>query len=377
MSDAGSERGGTRRSAFFDADNKVRDFGNWERKGPLSPVPTAGPPLRDGGRLRDAGPPRERGPSPAWGEGRSETGSRPPRPERAPTAAEMDNQWRAKMKPDTSPAPTTPDASAPTSPAAKEVPKERPRLNLAKRTVSTTPAPADAAAVAPSDKASPFGAARPIDTATREREIDEKRALAARQRQEAELKAKEEKAAQDAAARAARAERADRGQMVEETGGKSYIPAGAQTAPRGGAASGGNRRMSRQPQQQQQQNGMKSPLPPPQQQHQQHQHQQQQAKENGETKERPSFTILSREENGEDADEGEEEGAEGAGAPPNGTVVGSNKATQPTEVVVPEADGAKSTAQELDEEGWSTVASKGKNARRGGGGAGAPRAVAS
>lgn len=278
------------------------------------------------------------------------------------------------MKPDSSPAPATPDASAPTSPAAKEAPKERPRLNLAKRTVSTTPAPADAA-TAPTDKASPFGAARPIDTATREREIDEKRALAARQRQEAELKAKEEKATQDAAARAARAERADRGQVEEEVGGKSSTNAAAPTAPRGGGGAGGTRRASRQ--QLQQQNGTKGSLPP-----QQQQQQAQQAKENGETKERPNFTILSREEDGGEADEegegvGEgEEGAEGVDTPANGSIIGAEKAIHPREVVVPETDGAKTKAQELEEEGWSTVASKGKSARRGGGN-GAPRAVAS
>jgi len=42
-------------------------------------------------------------------------------------------------------------------------------------------------------KASPFGAARPIDTAAKEKEIEEKKAAAAKEKKEAEEKAKEEK----------------------------------------------------------------------------------------------------------------------------------------------------------------------------------------
>lgn len=48
--------------------------------------------------------------------------------------------------------------------------------------------------VASSDaKASPFGAARPIDTAAKEKEIEEKKLAAAKEKKEAEEKAKEEK----------------------------------------------------------------------------------------------------------------------------------------------------------------------------------------
>jgi translation initiation factor 4B len=339
-SDAGSERGGSRRPGFFENDGKVRDFGNWERKGPLSPVPTTGPPVRDGGRLREAGPTSERRRSPAWGEGRSDAGSRPPRPapERAPTAAEQDNQWRARMRPDPSPAPT-PEASAPTSPAAKEAPKERPRLNLTKRTVST--AETDAPTASGSDsKASPFGAARPIDTATREREIEEKRQLAIRQKQEAEQKAKEEKATQEAAARAARAERADRGQTQEDE---------KATSPTSRAPPTGPRRPSRQ------QNGTKP----------------QQPKENGEApqKERPSFSILSREGGEEDAAAQESrEGAEDApDAPANGTIVG-DKEVKPQEITqeVGANQTAEPTAEAMQDDGWSTVSTKPRGGRRGG-----------
>lgn len=181
-SDAGSERGGRRSN--FESDGKVRDFGNWERKGPLSPP--AGPP-REGGRPRSNDGPGSgfRRNSPAWGEGRSQEGSRPPRPERTPTAAEMDNQWRSKMRPDQA-------AKEPSNPPSPVAPASRPRLNLQKRTVAD--AVSSPASAGGDSKASPFGAARPIDTAAREREVEEKRQLAIRQKKESDDKAKAEKA---------------------------------------------------------------------------------------------------------------------------------------------------------------------------------------
>lgn len=185
-SDAGSERGSRR---AFESDGKSRDFGNWERKGPLSP-PSG--PIREGGR-----PPTTDGPgsgfrrsSPTWGEGRSQEGSRPPRPERAeraeraPTAAEQDNQWRARMRPDQA-------AKEPSNPPSPVAPASRPKLNLTKRTVSES-APSPGAGG--DSKASPFGAARPIDTATREREVEEKRQIALRQKKDHDDKVKTEKA---------------------------------------------------------------------------------------------------------------------------------------------------------------------------------------
>lgn len=181
-SDAGSDRGGRRNN--FESDGKVRDFGNWERKGPLSP-PSA--PVREGGRPRTNEGPEGgfRRNSPAWGEGRSQDGSRPPRPERTPTAAEMDNQWRARMRPDQAP-------KEPSNPPSPVAPATRPKLNLQKRTVSD--AVSSPASAAGDSKASPFGAARPIDTAAREREVEEKRQLAIRQKKESDEKAKAEKA---------------------------------------------------------------------------------------------------------------------------------------------------------------------------------------
>ncbi|KAJ5736974.1 uncharacterized protein N7483_002099 [Penicillium malachiteum] len=173
-SDAGSERGGRRSN--FESDV-------------VQPATLLVTPPREGGRGRDnEGGSSFRRSSPAWGEGRSQDdGSRPPapRPERTPTAADMDNQWRTKMRPDQGPK----EPSNPTSPIA---PAARPKLNLAKRTVSEA-APA-AAAGAGDSKASPFGAARPIDTAARERQVEEKRQLAIRQKKESDDKAKAEKA---------------------------------------------------------------------------------------------------------------------------------------------------------------------------------------
>lgn len=226
VSEAGSDRGGRRN---FESDGKVRDFGNWERKGPLSPV---GGPVREGGRSRNNEGPGFRRNSPAWGEGRSQDGSRPPRREfheRAPTAAELDTEWRARMRPaqpaakEQPSAPTSPVA-APAAPAAP-TPATRPKLNLQKRTVTESPA----APIAGESKASPFGGARPIDTAAREREIEEKRQLAIRQKKEVEEKAKAEKAEKQRLAKEqARAEKATtadpNGRDVSETpqGGKNF-----------------------------------------------------------------------------------------------------------------------------------------------------------
>jgi len=347
-SDAGSERATSRRPAFFEDSGKSRDLGNWERKGPLSPAAGAGPPMRDGGRMREGGPEGERTRSPAWGEGRSEAGSRPPRREfeprpsvdRTPTAAEQDSQWRTKMRPDAPSPAATPEVSAPTSPAAAQAPKERPRLNLAKRTVSTAD-PEGASGSGSDAKASPFGAARPIDTAARDREVEEKRQLAIRQKQESDQKAKEDKAAQDAAARSARAERADRGQAQEED---------KVTSPTGRGPGGPPRRPSRQ------QNGAKPQTP----------------KENGDTapqRERPSFSILSHEDDAaaEEEREGEDDAVD---ASANGAIVG-DKETKPQEVVKEvtkdAAGGAtQGTAEAMEDDGWSTVAAKPKKTGRGG-----------
>lgn len=207
----GGEEGGERRKpSFFEGDGKVRDFGNWDRKGPLAPVERPERPAGGSMRGRGADAPRERRASPSWGEGTgrgSEAGSRPPprefqeRPavERAPTAADMDNQWRTKMKPDAPSPSATPEISTPTSPVAPAAPATRPRLNLAKRTVSEAQ-PAQESSNSDA-KASPFGAARPIDTSSKEKEFEERRQLALRQKKEADEKRREEKRAKDTAAK--------------------------------------------------------------------------------------------------------------------------------------------------------------------------------
>lgn len=339
-SDAGSERGGDRRRPPpFSGDGKERDFGNWERKGPLSPVP--GAPMREGGRVRNQEGPRERRQSPAWGEGRSNDGSRPPRRElqdrpqydRQPTASELDNQWRSRMRPDApakSPS-ATPEASVPSSPAPQPAaPATRPKLNLAKRTVSEVdPAPPTASSET-SSKSNPFGAARPIDTAARDREIHEKRELAIRQKKEADDKAREEKKSKEAAEKAS-------------AGSKDAAP----------------------------------PTPTT------------EGSKEGETEEKPraNFEILQRV--GEEGEAIPEEDA--PDAPANGNIV-DDKAVKPKEIVrdtKPEGSwrrksstpaAATTTTEALDDDGWSTVTKPTKNTRggrRGGPGPGPTRAIAS
>ena len=91
-----------------------------------------------------------------------------------------------------SPALSQRELSTPPSPAAAPAaPASRPRLNLQKRTVSE--APSEASPANSDSKASPFGAAKPTDTAAREKEVEEKRQTAIREKKEAEDKAREEK----------------------------------------------------------------------------------------------------------------------------------------------------------------------------------------
>ena len=314
-SDAGSDAGAGKRPGYFQDDGKVRDFGDWSRKGPLSPSATAAVPAREG-----------RG-NPTWGEGRgSDAGSRPPRKEfqeRAPTAADQDSQWREKMRADPAPV-ASPEASTPSSPQVAQAPKERPRLNLTKRTVSDQKSD-DAPAAAPQSKASPFGAARPTDTANRDREIAEKREIAIREKREADEKTKEEKAAKEAAARQARSERADKGQTDQEEAGA--------------------RRGSRQ-------NGPPKNNP---------------WRQNGEQSDK-NVSILKRD-NEAAEQEGQRDTPDGDA---NGDIV-ADKETKPQEVVQEvtrdAGEGAKqteTTAESLEDEGWSTVSAKPKNSRRGG-----------
>lgn len=219
-----SERRPMRDSAGAD-DGKVRDFGNWERRGPLTPLAPAehSEGFREGSRARTMEGRSEsfmnRKASPSWGPGEGQQeGSRPPRrefsaapadrQERVVSAAEKDTQWRTSMRPDLagkSPGQSREGSEAPSSPAASHAqPVGRPKLNLTKRTVSDAPNATSPALPSTDSKASPFGAARPIDTAAREREIEEKRVLAIQQKKEADEKAKEERRlAKEAAAKEA------------------------------------------------------------------------------------------------------------------------------------------------------------------------------
>lgn len=342
MSDAGSERGGRRN--FEQGDGKVRDFSNWERKGPLPPTSPPATSLREGGRQRSKDGAQFRHNSPSWGEGRSQEGSRPPRreyhekpiPERAPTAAELDNQWRARMKaPEPAAKSPTPETSSPPSPAQAPPPATRPKLQLQKRTVSEAE-PAFAPAPVGDSKSSPFGAARPVDTASKEKEVEEKLQLAIRQRREAEEKA--------------RAERAEEKRLAKE---KTELEKGSDKEAR----------------------EIKEVK---------------ESKENKETKENgaepsqptPKFDILRRVDSAtndmvatDDDGEGDEETADAA--------VSEDKAVKPKEVVQnatsTKANGATqnqpsrtrhqapaTTAESLEEDGWSTVSkpNKQRNQRR-------------
>ena len=273
---------------------------------------------------------------------------------RPPTAAEQDSQWRTKMKPDAppavtpqaarSPAPSNSQPSNPPSPApAAAAPASRPKLNLAKRTVSESVPDAQASPKSDS-KASPFGAARPVDTAAKEKEVEEKRLQAMKEKKEADDKARAEKKAADDKARdekkvARQAEDATKSAQSpseKPNGQKSEKPAkGEKPEKDNGAAA------------------------PP-------------AGKN--------YEILRRDTN-EDASAADEEAEENEAADQNG-LAAEDKETKPKEIVrdIPSTNGdapdasAEPTAETLEDDGWSTV-SKPQKARKNGNTT--PRALAS
>lgn len=110
------------------------------------------------------------------------------------------------MRPDPPSKSSTPpqEKSDPPSPAGPVAPAVRPKLQLQKRTVSEAD-PASPVSATSDAKASPFGGARPIDTFTREKEIEERRQLALRQKKEQEDKIREEKRQAKEAAKAEKA----------------------------------------------------------------------------------------------------------------------------------------------------------------------------
>ncbi|KAL9060730.1 MAG: hypothetical protein Q9162_000434 [Coniocarpon cinnabarinum] len=343
----GMERGGSRRGPLsFEGDGKNRDFGNWERKGPPTPIDHA-PPSREGRPSRVMDRSFERRPSPAaqW-EGRSQdSGSRPrpPPPERQPTAAEMDNQWRARMKPDAPPASDkpsaspTPEASAPTSPAAAPATlATRPKLNLQKRTVSEVPTEITVSSGGDSRSSSIFGAAKPIDTASKEAAVAEKRA-AARKAKEEEDKARMEKEKTEKAAR-----------VEEKKARRESVP----STPTGAAH---------------QENGANGKV---------------KEQQNGEKKEERApgarYEILRR-----NGNEGEEENGDATSGQMEDNADGEiidDKNVKPKEVVRDMTTNEQTTpsAEAMEEEGWNTVSgSKDKRGHRKRNSMAASRALAS
>lgn len=234
------------------------------------------------------------------------------------------------------------EISTPPSPAAAapQAPNVRPKLNLAKRTISEVE-PNAKSPLATDSKASPFGAAKPIDTAAREKEVEEKRQLALREKKEAEEKSREDKKAAEDKAR-------EEKKIARETE-KTEKASSSKDKP----------------------NGLEN------------------VKENGHTAPQlgKNYEILRRKTN-DDADIADRNAAPGS---ENGKIV-EDKAVKPKEIVrdisPKKADGeltngdqspqvgasADTTADTLEDDGWSTV-SKQRNNRRNGNQA--SRAIAS
>lgn len=216
----GSESGDRpeRRQSSYEASDRVRSLDKWERTGPLSPSTPTG--SEHGGRPR-SGDRSERGESREFrrrspvsggdGVSKREYRERPPI-DRQPTAPEKDNEWRKGARPD--PPPVQRVATAPSSPISQTT---RPRLELKKRSEHPVEPALASATSDSSTKPNPFGAARPIDTFQREKEVEEKRLAAI-----AVKKAKEEKVKEEKKARAAAAGEDDKSGAATPTGVKNF-----------------------------------------------------------------------------------------------------------------------------------------------------------
>ncbi|RPA79730.1 hypothetical protein BJ508DRAFT_308040 [Ascobolus immersus RN42] len=199
----GSEAGDRpeRRPSAFD-DSRVRNLDSWERKGPLTPLSPTGstggdrPRSRAGERRNSPAPfdgPRrgapgmERAPSARGGAfmERAPSARGAPPMERALSAADRDNEWRRGARP---------DAPAKSSPVSPIIPHSRPKLELKKR---SEVAVETAASPSASSKASPFGAARPIDTSAKLKEIEEKLAQQAAEKKKKDDEAREKRLAKE------------------------------------------------------------------------------------------------------------------------------------------------------------------------------------
>lgn len=221
----GSESGDRpeRRQSNYEASDRVRGLDKWERTGPLSPsTPTSS---EHGGRPRsgdrsERGEPREfRRRSPAPGpDGASKREYRERQPiDRQSTAPERDNEWRRGARPD--PPPVQRVATAPSSPVAQTT---RPRLELKKRSEHPVEPALASATSDSSTKPNPFGAAKPIDTFQREKEVEEKRLATIAAKKAKEEKAKEEKAKEEKKVRAAAAGEDDKSGAATPTGVKNF-----------------------------------------------------------------------------------------------------------------------------------------------------------
>lgn len=216
----GSESGDReRRQSAYETSDRVRSLDKWERTGPLPPSTPTG--SEHGGRPRsgdrsERGEPREfrrRSPVPSTEPApKREYRERPPI-ERQPTAPERDNEWRRGARPD--PPVVQRTATAPSSPISQQ--STRPRLELKKRSEHPIEPALASATSDSSSKPNPFGAARPIDTFQREKEVEEKRLAVI-----AAKKAKEEKAREEKRARATVAGENDRSEAGTPTGVKNF-----------------------------------------------------------------------------------------------------------------------------------------------------------
>jgi len=246
------------------------------------------------------------------------------------------------MKADVPTPEATPEASTPTSPvaaAAPSAPVSRPRLNLAKRTVSEAPASSDSTTAPADSKASPFGAARAVDTAARDQEIAEKR-LAQRKKQEEEAKAKEEKQKVEKAEKAEK----EKAEKEKEKAAKAEKP-----QENGKPVKTGSKETTKE--------GSKEEDSKPE-------------------APRPTFEILRR---APDSGNGEVEAVDDGevDASANGMIT-DDKSVKPQEIVrdIPKSGDAtnETGTSAMEEEGWSTVS---KPTRKGRGGNQGARAIAS
>lgn len=247
-----------------------------------------------------------------------------------------------------SPALPNRELSTPPSPAgALAAPVTRPRLNLAKRTVSEAPSDANSSDAAPAadSKASPFGTAKPIDTATREKEVEERRQIAIREKKEADEKARADKKAVEDKAR----EEKKVAREAEQASKPEQAPAWKQRPPP--EKVNGQEQKKASGQAQEKENGVSAPPPG------------------------RSYEILRRTAN-EDSSAVDEEAEEAEGAEENGLVT-EDKAIKPQEIVRDIPDGGTQTngssaagtpdpsADALEGDGWSTVSKPEKKRKNG------------